>query len=176
MNKVYTKKKHPKGFSYATVALDNNRIFIREIGVWPDPDRFGRTFDYGVYLYIDTSKEGWVILPGMTFPIKGQLIYIGRGVYDPSLILESRALNHINDELCKHLNENICAFLMGYGMTYEESSALEAFWIMKSGLNLTKRGKNWDGKGLINKKQERRWIEKGKLILKLYGDNTRFTA
>ena len=63
----------------------------------------------------------------MTFPIKGQLIYIGRGVYDPNLIHESRALNHVNDELCEHLNENICAFLMGYGMTYEESSALEAF-------------------------------------------------
>ncbi len=47
---------------------------------------------------------------------------------------------------------------------------------MQSGLKLTKRGKTWSGEGLINKKQERRWIEKGKSMLKFYGDNTGLTA
>ena len=43
----------------------------------------------------------------MSFPIKGKLIYIGRGVYDPNCPLNSRCLNHEDDELAKHLNKNV---------------------------------------------------------------------
>ena len=167
---TYTKKQHPKGFYYAFVPFNNDKAFKR-LKFWAKEDRFGRTTAYGVYLYIDTSKDGWVILPG-GMVIRGKLIYIGRGVYDPNCPLDSRCLNHEDDELAKHLNENVCAFLVGWGMTYAESSALEAYWISTCGLELTKRGKPWLGEGLINKKQERRWIEKGKSILN-YGDHIR---
>ena len=176
MNNSYIKKRHPKGFYYALIGLILDNIFHR--AQWPDKDRFGRLFDYGVYLTIDTTKDSWVYLPGMLFPIRGKLVYIGRGVLDPSFPLISRPLNHDGDEMARIIdgNPNYCIFLMGWGMTYDESAALEAYWIMKSGLKLTKRGKNWSGDGLINKKQERRWIEKGKSMLKFYGDNTGLTA
>lgn len=167
MLNTYIKKRHSKGFCYAFIDLNITEIFKRT-GVWIDRDRFGRLYDYGVYLYIDTSKEDWIYLEGMKFPIKGKLIYIGRGVYDPNNPLESRCLNHEGDELSKHLNENICAFLMGWGMTYDESAALEAFWIKTCGLQLLKRGENWTGVGLINKKRERRSEEKAKQILKIW--------
>lgn len=173
----YLKKRHPKGFYYAFITLILDKIFNRE-GQWPDKDRFGRLYDYGVYLTIDTSKEGWIYLPGMLFPIRGKLVYIGRGVLDVNCPLDSRPLNHEKDEMARNIdkNPNYCVFLMGWGMTYSESAALEAYWIMKSGLKLTKRGKTWNGEGLINKRQERRWIEKGKSMLKFYGDNTGLTA
>lgn len=167
MLNTYIKKRHLKGFYYALIDLNIAEIFKRT--VWIDRDRFGRLYDYGVYLYVDTSKDDWIYLKGMKFPIKGQLIYIGRGVYDPNNPLDSRCLNHPeSDELSKHLNENICAFLMGWGMSYVESAALEAFWIKECGLSLLKRNENWNGTGLINKRRERRSEEIAKQILKIW--------
>ena len=166
MVNTYIKRRHPKGFYYTFINLTLDSIFKRE--GWVERDRFGRLFDYHVYFYIDTSKKGWVWLKGMPFPIKGQLIYIGRGVYDPLHPNKWRMINHPGEELENHLNENICAFSLGFGMTYEESEMLEAFFINTCGLELTERGKNWNGIGLINKKRELKNFEKAKKYLKLF--------
>lgn len=49
------KLKHPKGGYYTFVPLNNNKIFKRDY--WVKPDRFGRLYDYGVYLLIDESYD-----------------------------------------------------------------------------------------------------------------------
>lgn len=173
--KVSTSRlKHPKGGYYTYVPLDNTKIFKRDY--WAEPDRFGRLFDYGVYLQIDESYNEYVELPYIK-PIKGRLLYIGRGVIEQNRWLSARALNHKDDLMSENMNDNTCIYMIGCGMTYDESSALEACWIKASGKELSKRGsKIWDKKKLINKRREKRWELKGKNILLPYGDNTRFTA
>lgn len=157
----FIKKQSPNGTYHAFIDF-NNEVFKRE--QWPNRDRFGKLYDYHVYLYIDTSKEGWVILKGLP-PIKGQLIYIGRGVYDPNHPYKWRMLNHPGEELEKHITSSVCAFSVGFGMSYEESEALEAYYINTCGLELTERGKSWNGIGLINKKKELKNFEKSKKLI-----------
>lgn len=169
------KLKHPKGGYYTFVPLNLLEIFKRSGPI--GPDRFGRLYDYGVYLAIDESYDEWVKLPYMKFPIKGRLLYIGRGVIEINKWLSARALNHNGDLFAKNINENTCIYMFGMGMSYDESAALEACWILASGKTLSKRKqKVWDGKSLINKRRERRWELKGKNILLPYGNNTRFTT
>lgn len=169
------KLKHPKGGYYTFVPLNNNKIFKRDY--WVEPDRFGRLYDYGVYLLIDESYDEWVNLPYMPNPIKGRLMYIGRGVIEQNRWLSARALNHKNDMMSNSINDHTCIYMFGCGMTYNESSALEACWILASGKELSKRKQRvWDGHKIINKRRERRWELRGKNILLPYGDNTRFTT
>ena len=74
-------------------------------------------------------------------------------------------LNHPGEELEKHTTYSVCAFSVGFGMSYEESEALEAYYINTCGLELTKRGKSWNGIGLINKKKELKNFEKSKKLI-----------
>ena len=172
MKGLFGKIKHPKGGYYTYISLNLLKIFKRNR--WPSRDRFGRMFDYGVYLLIDESYDEWVFLPYMDAPIKGRLLYIGRGVIDIANINLARALNHKGDMMANTLSDTTCIYMFGCGMTYDESCALEACWILASGRELSKRKQRlWDGNRLINKRRERKWELKGKNILLPYGNNTR---
>lgn len=157
------------------VALNLLKIFKRD--KWVDMDRFGRMYDYGVYLWIDRTCDEWVFLPYMDFPIHGKLVYVGRGVIDVDKLWEARSINHDNDLLTHIINENMDCYMFGCGMTYDESCALEACWILASGKRLSKRKQmEWDGRSLVNKRRERKGEMIAKNILLPYGDNVRFTT
>ena len=49
----FVKKQSPNGTYHAFINF-NNEVFKRE--QWPSKDRFGKLYDYHIYLYIDTSK------------------------------------------------------------------------------------------------------------------------
>lgn len=172
MKYSYKVRKHSKGWNYTYISLNLNKIFKRKYPT--KKDSFGRIHDYACYLVIKENNEKIVWLPGTLFPIKGQLIYIGRGVAFENYLETSRPNSHKDDELFKHLNEDTTIYIFGCGMTYEESSVLEEFWIRVSNLPLRKRNKPWDGKSLINVKTEKKWRSLEEKILKIYGDNTRF--
>ena len=83
-------------------------------------------YDYGVYILVDESYNEEVFLPYMDKPIKGRLLYIGRGVIDINNLELSRALNHNGDMMVSALSNTTCIYMFGCGMTYDESCALEA--------------------------------------------------
>lgn len=174
----YQKILHPRlDYWFALIWLDLNNIFVRD--QWVNPDRYGNTYDYGVYLAIDTSKNDIVSLPYMPFLLKGRLVYVGRGVINLNKMQLARGISHeLSDALSQTIanNKDICIYFFGWGMTYDESAALEAFWIRKSGLKLSKfKQKSWDGEHLLNKKYEKHAEAIALQILKSYGDNIRPT-
>jgi hypothetical protein len=157
-NNSYQKIRHPKlGCYFTSLWLDLDEIFVKR-PVLESPDRHGNMYDYGCYATIDTSKEGWVILPHLPFPIRGALIYIGKGVINISQVEFARALCHdLGDAMSKYIlnNSNVCIFMLGWGMTCEESEAYEALLINESGLKLSKYGcDEWKEGYLLNKKSE----------------------
>jgi hypothetical protein len=66
-------------------------------------------YDYGVYILVDESYDEEIFLPYMDKPIKGRLLYIGRGVIDINNLELSRALNHNGDMMVSALSLSLSA-------------------------------------------------------------------
>lgn len=168
-NNSYQKIRHPKiGCYFSQLWLDLDATFIRV--PLECPDRHGNMYDYGCYVAIDTSKEGWVILPHLHFPIKGVAIYIGKGTINMNRLDVARALSHdLGDAMSKYIynNPNVCIFMIGWGMTCEESEAYEALLIHESGLKLSEYGcDTWKEGYLLNKKSEPKALLRAYEIIK----------
>lgn len=134
--------------------IDNTKYFKRPLGEF-------HKFDSSVYC---------IIAPN------GETVYYGKGKFNLSDVLHSRACSHKGDLLDKYLIKGWIIRLIAIGITDEEARALEALLIRKDGRALTKRGaKVWDGVSLINKRFE----HKGEKLIKyhlIYGNNTRIAA
>lgn len=151
--------------------LDNCQIFNRpkdqDIKDWYIKYN---VFDKNVYIFVDKTHNWNNLLPFNIY-LKYRPIYIGKGYSDSNKDKKHRAIKHHDDLLSRYVSINPNRYeclILGDGMTDNEASSLEAFWIWylttQKEFSLSRRNIIGD---LINKRRELKWEEYCKDFLQL---------
>lgn len=123
-------KYHPVyGYKIQLITWDNLKVFnrgrtVEEIYVHKEIN----FYDYNVYVFIDKRFSSNIVLP-FNVKLKYKPIYIGKGVFYPDKIENSRACQHHDDLLSKIISDESDYYecwMFGNGITQNEASCLEA--------------------------------------------------